>query len=601
MWEFEVRHIPGKKNVVADALSRRPEPEGWSPPAEPEDDVEDFIDHHLGAVTLLFDELPHYLWDVAYACSTTVLGEESVLDHLKTERFRNIAKWLLTLKNPGNMDRKALRRLRNEARRYCIKRGFLWEKTTGDRPLRRVIDDLEEQQHIIKALHDECGHKGKENTWRQVWNRYSWPKMYESVQHYVKTCYQCQIHSSKRWEEELYPTWGPEVPWGWITIDVVYMPNGRNGKKYLVVARDLLTGYVEAKALSTNDSATVVKFLEEYVLSRWGVPYLMSVDGGPENRGLVKDLAVQFGIHRVVSSAYNSKAQGFIERGHQPIVGALKKLTGNWVDNLHLALWADRITVKRSTGESPVYLISGKEHVLPIELSIPTWQTLEWDTVRTSEELVAMRAESLRKRDVRLQESIARTVRLRQEGKEWWDNSKSIRSTPLEPGDLVLVRDTWTDINMSRSMKLQPKWRGPYRVTKVWGNGSYRITDLDGTELRSSYPGNRLTKFHRRSPEDPLTQLDDEAPKFLEEPEEVDDTDVHARVEPLEDTKEASAEGEGLHPSFRRRSARILKHYGQDLPPRQRVEVRIPAEPLGFNRSEYRAMSSGLAKGRPKI
>jgi ribonuclease HI len=374
MWEFEVRHIPGKKNVVADALSRRPEPEGWSPPTEPEDDVEDFIDHHLGTVTLLFDELPHYLRDVTYACSTTVLGEESVLDHLKTEQFRNIAKWLLTLKNPGNMDRKALCQLRNKARRYCIKRGFLWEKTTGDRPLRRVIDDGEEQQRIIEALHDECGHKGKENTWRQVWNRYSWPKMYEAIQHYVKMCYQCQIHSSKRWEEELYPAWGPEVPWGWITVVVVYMPNGRNGKKYLVVARDLLTGYVEAKALSTNDSATVVKFLEEFVFSRWGVPYLMLVDGGPENRGLVKDLAVQFGIHRVVSSAYNSKAQGFIERGHQPIVGALKKMTGNWVDNLHLALWADRITVKRSTGESPVYLISGKEHVLPIELSIPTWQ-----------------------------------------------------------------------------------------------------------------------------------------------------------------------------------------------------------------------------------
>ena len=150
-------------------------------------------------------------------------------------------------------------------------------------------------------------------------------------------------------------------------------------------------------------------------------------------------------------------------------------------------------------------------------------------------------------------------------------------------------------------MKLQPKWRGPYRVTKVWGNGSYRIADLDGTELRSSYPGNRLTKFHRRSLEDPLTQLDDEAPEFLEEPEEVDDTDVHARVEPLEDTKEASAEGEELYPRFRRRSARILKRYGQDLPPRQRVEVRIPAEPTGFNRSEYRAISTGLAKGRPKI
>jgi len=40
--------------VVADALSRRPEPEGWTPPEEPEEDVEDFIEAHLNATQLAF-------------------------------------------------------------------------------------------------------------------------------------------------------------------------------------------------------------------------------------------------------------------------------------------------------------------------------------------------------------------------------------------------------------------------------------------------------------------------------------------------------------------------------------------------------------------
>ena len=77
--------------------------------------------------------------------------------------------------------------------------------------------------------------------------------------------------------------------------------------------------------------------------------------------------------------------------------------------------------------------------------------------------------------------------------------------------------------------------------------------------------------------------------------------DDYARDKPPQKTEEPLAEDEELHPTFWRRSAGILKRYGQDLPPRQRVEVRIPAEPSGFNRSEYRAISSGLAKGRPKI
>jgi hypothetical protein len=37
-----------------------------------------------------------------------------------------------------------------------------------------------------------------------------------------------------------------------LTIDVVYIPNSLAGKKFLVVARDYLSGYIEAKALLEN-------------------------------------------------------------------------------------------------------------------------------------------------------------------------------------------------------------------------------------------------------------------------------------------------------------------------------------------------------------
>ena len=56
MWDFDIVHVAGKKNVVADALSRRLEEDGWEPPLEPEEDVEEFIDAQLSSSRLTFAE-----------------------------------------------------------------------------------------------------------------------------------------------------------------------------------------------------------------------------------------------------------------------------------------------------------------------------------------------------------------------------------------------------------------------------------------------------------------------------------------------------------------------------------------------------------------
>jgi hypothetical protein len=51
------------------------------------------------------------------------------------------------------------------------------------------------------------------------------------------------------------------------------------------------------------------------------------VDEGPENKDVIKQLAADYKIKRVVISAYNSKANGIIERGHLPIINAFAKIT----------------------------------------------------------------------------------------------------------------------------------------------------------------------------------------------------------------------------------------------------------------------------------
>ena len=71
------------------------------------------------------------------------------------------------------------------------------------------------------------------------------------------------------------------------------------GKNYLVVARDNLSGWVEARALLSANSAAIADFLWEDVVCCYRCFKRLVVNGGPENKGWVKAFTKKYGIKRV--------------------------------------------------------------------------------------------------------------------------------------------------------------------------------------------------------------------------------------------------------------------------------------------------------------
>ena len=112
-------------------------------------------------------------------------------------------------------------------------------------------------------------------------------------------------------------------------------------------------------------------------------------------------LTKRYGINRVVVSAYHPQANGMIERGHRPIADSLSKLCHGpprrgWVSLLSVVLWADRTTIRASTGMTPYEFQYGSKPVLPIELRYPTWSILNWKSVSNEVDLVANACSSAR-------------------------------------------------------------------------------------------------------------------------------------------------------------------------------------------------------------
>jgi hypothetical protein len=347
-----------------------------------EEDIEDFLDSELAILSIT----PVGLTPKAPKNSDPNSDSDSstkVLNDDYSEESQRIARYLTTLRKPKDLIGSGFRQFKKKAIRHAVQDRLLFRKENKNIPSRLVIDSGEEQAKIIKALYDDSGHKGRESTYQKIADRYYWEGCYAMTKAYVLGCKICQMRDSRRQEEALYPTWESAL-FEKIGLDVVHMPQS-DGKNYLVVAREDLSGWPEARALSKASSEAIAKFLWEEVVSRHGCFGRLVVDGGPENKDHLEAFVKQYSINRVQVSAYHPQANGMVERGHQSIVEALARMTNGgikkWTRNLPSVLLAERTTVHRPTGKTPFGIIYGREAVLPVELEHPTWRVLKWTEV----------------------------------------------------------------------------------------------------------------------------------------------------------------------------------------------------------------------------
>jgi hypothetical protein len=131
---------------------------------------------------------------------------EDLLEDGYSEESWQIARFLTSFKKPEGLSRAEFQSFKRKALQYAILEGNLYRRAGKNVPQRLVIDLDERKATILKELHDESSHKGRETTYRRVADRYYWENCYEDVRTFVASCDRCQFQDSRRLEEALYPT-----------------------------------------------------------------------------------------------------------------------------------------------------------------------------------------------------------------------------------------------------------------------------------------------------------------------------------------------------------------------------------------------------------
>nr|GEX36704.1 reverse transcriptase domain-containing protein [Tanacetum cinerariifolium] len=157
--------------------------------------------------------------------------------------------------------------------------------------------------------------------------------------------------------------------------------------------------------------------------------------------------------------------------------GTIHSRTGakNYMEELPHVLWAHRIMIKTSNGDTPFSLTYGTEAVILAEIGMPTLRTAKVDPVRNNEALkINLDLLEEKREDVAIREAKSKAK------KKKYYNSK-VRDTSFMPGDLVYLNN---DASRAEDTgKLGPKWEGPCEVTEALGNGAYKLKDHNGKQL----------------------------------------------------------------------------------------------------------------------
>ncbi|GKA10992.1 reverse transcriptase domain-containing protein [Tanacetum coccineum] len=235
-----------------------------------------------------------------------------------------------------------------------------------------------------------------------------------------------------------------------------FPPQEKN--KYILIAVDYVSKWVEAEALPTNDARVIVIFLKNYSpdLSSEGSNY-----GQTENTNRA--------IKRILERTVNENRK-------------------EWADKLDDALWAFMTAYKTPISSTPFRIVYGKVCHLLIELEHKAY----WALKNVNLDLDAAgnyRFLQLNQLDEFWTDAYGHSQEYKERTKRWHDSK--IMDKEFQEGEEVLVFNSRLKLFPG---KLRTRWYGPYTVRKVYPYGTVEVLGRNGVRFKVN--GHRIKKYH---------------------------------------------------------------------------------------------------------
>ena len=470
-YDFQLVHIPGKKNGRTDALSRCPDHDTG------EEDNKKLV------------VLPKQLFAKAHA---RLAGSEEA-DPSKPQEWARMT-GLSNEKHQSTQDLVIMHQKTKEGKMQLKKWSNTYQFTQKDgvtyKHNQTVVsrgNDL--KRGVIHFYHEtpSAGHPGIGNTYKLMKRDFWWPSMKQDAEQYVKGCAACQANKINT--HPLKPTIFPIAPVNGLPFQTIAMDfitklpkSGKYDTILTIMDHDCSKAAIFIPCQETITAEGVAALYIRHVYPRYGIPAKVITDRDTRfTLKFAKGLCKALRIKQNISMAYHPQTDGQSERTNQFLETYLRfyceEKQDDWHQWLPFAEFAHNQMPNVTTRKTPFDLIMGYT------------PRIEWNASPLEVPAVEERLGKLEDNRVEAFMNILkaqRVLRMKRKGSE--------RFKPYKENDQVWIEGTNLQI-LYPSKKLGPKCYGPFKILKQLSDAVYQVEIPKHWKIHNVFHANLITPY----------------------------------------------------------------------------------------------------------
>lgn len=448
-FNFEIRHIKGKENIVPDTLSRNI---GQVTGNSKKENI-----FELNNLSAKGSEINTVIKNFGSNYTSQDLPEEAI------HKF-----------NKGVLDYYTNHRID-----FYYRNNFIWTKYPNKNE--RILVPAVLREELIDKIHEGYGHIGINKTIKLISRYFHLCGIYRITNEIIRSCKQCQVNKTPNksyWSE--YQVIMPKEPLDLVSVDFYGpLPQGIGGVKYILVIIDNFSKYTKLFNLKRATTKAAIRCLDKFS-EECGIPRKVLSDHGSQfNNKNWKTHLHEADIKPIFSSIRHPESN-ICERVNRNLGNYFRILAAEQHNN-----WA------KYTTDIEFFL----NNTLHKSINAYPKEVMFGEPITTPWEQYFVRNEKIQN-----QEGLHRVVRENIE-KNGQINKNRIdklhRIYKFNTGDEVLVKSLRAIRDANRqSSKFMPLYEGPYTIIKKYGEATYLLAEGKVTTPEKVQENNIWGKFH---------------------------------------------------------------------------------------------------------